>query len=130
MSREMKIKNGPCFRHLAFETNVLKSNGLDSLFTMSEKRPADMTSCFGFDQFIFQIKLFGINRIIGSKDEEDDFILLGFDGNWAGPGIRMKNSKTWYYILHYNTKTRKGSCREYNEEEFFSSNIIQEMFET
>jgi hypothetical protein len=127
MPRTMKIMNGPSFKSLAFDVGILNETRWTPIFTMSEMRPTNAFSVYRSDKFQFCLSIFSISRI---SEMEDEFVLLGFAGNWVGPGIRKYECETWYYVLHYNARTRKGPCVEYSEKEFFGSEVIREMFKT
>ena len=122
MPRKMGVVNGPNFRHLAFSTPVFNETGFDSTFTMDSPRPKGVIS-INKDPRIFQLQVEFIGRARRNSDQ-NLFVLIA---NHRGG---MKDKTTWWhYVIHYNTKTRKGHCFEYTDDEFFSDNVICKMFQ-
>lgn len=120
MSREMKIVNGPSFRHLAHGTGLFDDNNFNSVFTMDQEIPCRHT--IQEKKTMFQMLVYVIGRI-NRKDQNLFLVLATKNGDHDGPG-----KGTWYYVMHYDVQTRQGQATEYNKEEFFASSVVREMF--
>ena len=125
MSRQMKIVNGPNFRQIISRIGIFSEETCMkmSIFTMNKEVLCRTTPNEKVTEYHTMID--SIGRVYQSPDQ---FVLVA---RMSGEIYTFESVsvETWFYIMHYNINTRKGHCVEYSEEEFFTSDVVTEMFQ-
>ena len=115
MSRLLFILDGPGFRQLEHNTPIFGTMGFHLAFTMHLPPP---TGIENFNNFLI--------NFVGRVDEKnnDEFVMVsslhGYDIIKVGNGFDHHCLK-YYYIFHYDVRTRCGYVDEYTAVEFFKS---------
>lgn len=130
MPRELKIKDGPSFRSFVFMSPVFSDSEWLMSFTVDgevEDKIIDQDK-----KHEFTSKILFIGRVLSLQNQRNrevdaenySFIAVreGCSTYKVSP-FRSKR-RMFYYVGFYNTRTRKGTCFEFLEHEFFASKVV------
>ena len=107
MSRLLFILDGPGFRQLEHNTPIFGTMGFHLAFTMHLPPP---TGIENFNNFLI--------NFVGRVDEKnkDEFVMVSNLGGYitarVSDGLNHSRFK-YYYIFHYDVRTRCGYADEY-----------------
>ncbi len=128
MPRELKIINGPGFKQLAFNSGIFGEYSSHCVFYLDQPIPKGMTTINGPNALQGAVRSFTKNDY---EDNGDNFTLILKNSALQDKIIKNRVIGTkvslFYYVLHYNCRTRRGTAIEYTVREFFSGKAMKDL---